>query len=50
MPKTRRSTRQQAKENKAAVDTSDDVENINAIEEKSEKTAKSSTTSANKLR
>ena len=49
MPKTRRSTRQQAKENKAAVDTSDDVENI-AIEEKSEKTAKSSTTSANKLR
>ena len=49
MPKTRRSTRQQAKENKAAVDTSDDVENI-AIEEKNEKTAKSSTTSANKLK
>ena len=48
MPKTRRSTRQQAKENKAAVDTSDDVENI-ALEEESEKTVKSST-SANKLR
>ena len=48
MPKTRRSTRQQAKENKAAVDTSDDVENV-VIDEKSEKTVKISA-SANKLR
>ena len=48
MPKTRRSTRQQAKENKAAVDTSDDVENV-MIEEESEKTVKNSTR-ANKLK
>ena len=48
MPKTRRSTRQQAKENKAAVDTSADVENV-VIDEESEKTIKNSA-SANKLR
>ena len=46
MPKTRRSTRQQAKENNPAVETSDNVENI-VNQEKNEKTV---TSSANKLR
>ena len=45
-PKTRRSTRQQAKENNPAVETSDNVENI-VNQEKNEKTV---TSSANKLR
>ena len=44
--KTRRSTRQQAKENNPAVETSDNVENI-VNQEKNEKTV---TSSANKLR
>ena len=44
--KTRRSTRQQAKENNPAVETSDNVENI-VNQEKNEKTV---TRSANKLR
>ena len=46
MPKTRRSTRQQAKDNKGVVDTSDEADNVLNLE-KSEKTAKSS---ENKLR
>ena len=46
MPKTRRSTRHQAKENNPAVETSDNVENI-VNQEKNEKTV---TSSANKLR
>ena len=45
MPKTRRSTRQQAKENNPAVETSN-VENI-VNQEKNKKTV---TSSANKLR
>ena len=44
--KTRRSTRQQAKENSPAVETSDTVVNI-VNQEKNEKTV---TSSANKLR
>ena len=46
MPKTRRSTRQQAKENSPAVETSDNVENI-VNQEENKKTV---TSSANKLR
>ena len=47
MPKTRRSTRQQAKDNKAAADTSDEAGNNFVNLETSEKTAKSS---ENKIR
>ena len=47
MPKTRRSTRQQAKDNNVAADTSDEADNNVVNQEKSEKTAKSS---ENKLR
>ena len=41
MPKTRRSTRQQAKDTKVAVDTSDEADNNIVNQEKSEKTGKS---------
>ena len=44
--KTRRSTRQQAKENNPAVETSDNVENI----VNQEKNMETVTSSANKLR
>ena len=47
MPKTRRSTRQQAKDSKVAAETSDEADNIVVNQEKSEKTVKSS---KNKLR
>lgn len=42
MPKTRRSTRQQAQDNKAAADTSDEADNNPLNPETREKTAKSS--------
>lgn len=41
MPKTRRSTRQQAKDTKVAVDTYDEADNNIVNQEKSEKTGKS---------
>ena len=47
MPKTRRSTRQQAKDSKVAVETSDEADNNIVNQEKSVKTAISS---ENKLR
>ena len=48
MPKTRRSTRHQAKENNPAVDTSDDVEDD--VSQKKSQNQKAVNISATKLR